>query len=266
MKRSLFTLLRGVMAACALSMMAGTALGQHAPPGVNPTHYWTYKAIDPIPAMQQLIAADQFYPAAVPLRLTSLDRLVNWVSKNGSPVLPDTLLHYTWWNILEKLPTPRVVRVINQFGDHNVNVVNLEFMLVPAWKNQPQPGQPQANHYLCYRALGFPPPPAPFAVQLADEWRQDIQPPMEMEYLCNPCMKSHSGQTYPIVDPNVHFALFRIAPLSDLFIPFVQDQFITATLPVQQTPIEYLLVPSQKIDDPTPTRRSTWGEVKTIYR
>ena len=264
MNRTQTLLLRGLLVAGALSISAAVASGQDAEPPLNPTHYWTYKLLAPVSGPYPVTAWDQFYPDGVTLTVDRLDRLVNWVSKNGSPVQPDTLLHYTWWNVQPKLPTPRAVRVINQFGDYNVSVQNLEFMLVPAWKNQPQPIQPNANHYLCYRAFGFPPPP--FGVTLFDEWRQDQQQPQEMEYLCNPCRKDHAGRVYPVVNPSTHFALFRIPPVSDPFTPFIQDQFFSGTVPVRQSPYEYLLVPSLKTDIPTPTQTISWGRLKTIYR
>lgn len=264
MKLSISLLLRSLVIAGALAISSGAAFAQHAPPGINPTHYWTYKVLTTVQIPEPVFAADQFYPAGVPLTVNRLDRLVNWVSKNGSPVLPDTFLHYTWWNVLPKVPTPRAVRVINQFGAYDVNVQYLDFMLVPAWKNREQPLLPEANHYLCYRTVGFPPPP--FPVTLLDEWRQDIQQPLEMEYLCNPCMKEHAGSVFPPVDTLTHMALFRIQPLSDQFLPLVADQFFAGVVPVQQTPYEYLLVPSQKIDVATPTRNSSWGRLKTIYR
>ncbi len=263
MKRWTTPLLFLSLLAAALLAPTG-ALSQHAPPGINPTHYWTYKLLDPVQGPRPVFAADQFWPNGLSISVDRLDRLVNWVHKNNSPVIPDTLLHYTWWNITQKIPTPRAVRVNNQFGGYDVNVQNLEFMLVPAWKNQPQPVFPNANHYLCYRAFGFPPPP--FVVNLLDEWRNDVQQPFEMEYLCNPCLKQHAGRTYPIVDDKTHFALFRIAPASDPFYPFVMDQFFAGNVLVRQSPYEYLLVPSEKLEPPTGTRPGSWGRIKTLYR
>ena len=136
-------------------------------------------------------------------------------------------------------------------------------MLVPAWKNQPQPVQPGANHYLCYRASGFQPALQPYS--LFDEWRNDNSFPGQLQYLCNPCSKQH-GQNYPAVDTLTHLALYQLFLHSDVFTPFISDQFFTGVRPVQQSSPEYLLVPSSKTELPVPTRRSTWGKVKTIYR
>src|SRR5262249_14819478 len=188
-----------------------------APPGfpIDPTHYWTYRMQDSLPAQPQpAFVKDQFFRQGVPITVDQRTRLLNWVFKNNSPV-PDSLIHYTWWNILEKLPVNRTVVVTNQFGSSRVQVLNLEFMLVPAWKNIQQPTFPHANHYLCYRATGFPAPPAGF--DLRDEWRVDFQQPLPMEFLCAPCLKQHLGQTFPPVDTVTHLAAFPIAPLSGNF-------------------------------------------------
>jgi hypothetical protein len=208
-------------------------------------------------------ARDQFFLGFVPLHLDSLERLVNWVQKNGSPVR-DSLIHYTWWNITNKLPNFSSAILTNQFGHGPINVYDLDFMLVPAWKNQPQPVGPLANHYLCYRAQGPPPPPTPY--QLSDEWRYDYQNVGPLQFLCVPCWKEHGGAIYPPVDTLTHLALYPIVPQSDYFLPFVQDQFFQGVVPVQQRPVEYLLVPSLKQLIPTPTTNPTWGKLKTLYR
>jgi hypothetical protein len=71
---------------------------------------------------------------------------------------------------------------------------------------------------------------------------------------------------YAPVDTVTHLALFRINPYSDLFSPFMADQFWQGGRPVQQQPTEYLLVPSLKEEIVTDTKRQTWGKLKTLYR
>src|SRR5262249_45016308 len=157
--------------------------------------------------------------------------------KNGSPVL-DTLVHYTWWNILEKLPVNRRVIVTNQFGSFPVQVLNLEFLLAPAFKfGNPTglPGGPLANHYLCYRATGFPGPPPNF--DFLDEWHRASLNPGPMEFLCAPCAKQHQGQTFSPVDTVTHLAAYPISPTSESFSPRITDQFVSAFEIVHQIPI-----------------------------
>jgi len=193
----------------------------------------------------------------------SLTHLLNWVQKNNSEV-PDSTLHYTWWNIVDKVPVNRTVLVTNQFGSFNVQVLNLEFLLAPALKNIIVPGLPQKNHYLCYKATGFPAPPLSY--DFRDEWRVDFQHPQDIQYLCAPCLKQHGGLTYPVVDTVTHFAVYPITPASDFFTPFIEDQFAVHQHIVKQVPIEYLFVPSEKTERPVGTKRNTWGRLKQLYR
>jgi hypothetical protein len=251
------------IAGCGLLLLSASAGAQTNTP-FDPTHYWTYHNLQPFVQPQPIFVKDQFFRGGVPVTVDRFDRFLNWVQKNNSAV-PDTFLHYTWWNIVEKLPVNRRAIVTNQFGSHIVTVLNLEFLLAPATKNQPATGAvPPANHYLCYRAVGFPGPPA--AYDLVDEWKVDVQVPKDMEFLCTPCLKEHNGRVFPPVDTVTHLAVFPINPQSDVFVPFVTDQFIQMPLPVQQLPLEYLFVPSEKTELPTDVKRSTWGKIKSLYR
>ncbi len=251
-----------VLAIAALPSVAGAQAGTY-----DPTHYWTYHLVDPFSFVppQPIIVSDQFFTAAISVQTDTLYRLLNWVRKNNSAVT-DSFVHYTSWNLQPKLPVDKAVKVTNQFGSYNVHVTSLEFLLVPAWKNfqTTPPSFPQANHYLCYRATGFPPPTLSY--QMQDEWRFDIQNPGPMEFLCNPCMKNHQGVTFPIVDPFTHYAVYPIAPVSENFGPTIYDQFLVRTQLVKQFPTEYLFVPSDKTDIPTSTQRGTWGSLKLLYR
>jgi hypothetical protein len=255
---------RTLFAGLGLALFASAAGAGSAVP-FDPTHYWTYHNLNTIVQPQPIFVRDQFFRNGVPVTVDQLERLVNWVHKNNSAV-PDTFLHYTWWNVLEKLPVNRQVIVTNQFGSHIVQVLNLEFLLAPATKNNPPVfgGIPTANHYLCYRATGFPAPPA--AYDLVDEWRVDTQQPRDMEFLCTPCLKEHNGVVYPPVDTVTHLAAYPIAPQSGNFVPFVNDQFTASQLFVTQIPLEYLFVPSEKVELPTDTKRSTWSKIKSLYR
>lgn len=248
-----------------LSLGAHDARAQIDPPGVNPTHWWTYHRLSPFISQQGVGLSDQFYPQQfIPNGTDSLVRLLNWVYKNHG-VVQDTFIHYTWWNLLNKVPTPRLVKVTNQFGTYDVNVEQMEFLLAPAWKNYQSPiPYPYANHYLCYRAHGFPAPSVSFFFQ--DEWRQDVLPVGPMEYFCTPCAKRHNGQLFPPVDTLTHLAVYPIFPNSDAFFAQTQDQFAIVPGPVMQLPIEYLFVPSTKFEINTPAKAHSWGKIRTLYR
>jgi len=228
----------------------------------DPTHYWTYTILTPGNGPFSINAGDQFIPMS-PLQVMRSVKLLNWVSKDNSPV-PDTLRHFVWWDVQPKIPVSRFVEIENQFGKVNVGIEALDFLLVPAWKNQQQPVQPNWNHYLCYRAQA----PATFngVRTFRDEWRFDQQPVYDLRYICNPCLKEHNGDQFPIIDPNTHFAVYAINPISENFYPPVFDQFASSLYYVYQYPQEWLFVPSIKRDIPTPTRNNSWGRLKTLYR
>jgi hypothetical protein len=254
---------RAFIAWLGLLLLSATA-GAQTGATLDPTHYWTYTNLEPILQPQSIFVQDQFFRLGVPVTVDSLSRLLNWVKKNNSAV-PDSFLHYTWWNIHEKLPVNRSVIVTNQFGSYAVQVLNLEFLLAPATKNQPATGIiPYANHYLCYRATGFPSPSAGYDLQ--DEWRVDFQYPQAMQFLCAPCLKEHNGSIFPPVDTLTHLAVYPVTPQSENFVPFVVDQFTARQLFVTQLPPEFLFVPSEKTDLPTDVKHPTWGKIKTLYR
>jgi hypothetical protein len=266
MKLGTRLLLTCLTLAVSVALVRPAAYAQVGTAQIDSTHYWTYHLLQTQFFPQPIQVSDQFFPNFIPVEVDTLERLVNWVVKNHSPVR-DTLVHFTWWNIPEKLPVGRDVTVDNQFGKYNVNIRNLEFLLAPAFKNfqTPDPTQtPNASHYLCYRASGFPPPTQLFS--LFDEWRQDLLPIGPLEYLCTPCIKEHQGRLFFPIDTVTHLALYQINPQSDYFYPFVQDQFLSRPEYVQQHPIEYLLVPSKKTLIVTEPKRTTWGKVKTLYR
>ncbi len=255
---------RAVLAALGLLLSSTLAGAQPGTQPIDPTHYWTYQSLEALVFPQPILVQDQFFRQPVPVTVDSLVRLLNWVHKNNSAV-PDTFLHYTWWNIVDKLPVNKRATVTNQFGSFPVQILNLEFLLAPATKNQPATGAiPQANHYLCYRATGFPGPTTAFDIQ--DEWKVDIQVPKDMEFLCTPCLKIHNGQIFPPADTVTHFAVYPVSPQSGNFVPFVNDQFMARQLFVRQSPPEYLFVPSTKVEIPTDVKRSTWGRLKQLYR
>ena len=250
-----------------LAVAAGLALAHpmaHAQAGgqIDPTHYWTYTILNPNNGPFPIRATDQFIPMT-PLEVMRSVKLLNWVMKDNS-LVPDTLRHFVWWDIQPKVPVTQFVEIENQFGTFNVGVTNLDFLLAPAWKNQPQAINPPWNHFLCYRAQGGATDNG--LRTFRDEWRFDQQPVYELQYICNPCLKEHNGEFFPIIDPYTHFAVYRINPFSDYFTPPVFDQFYPAQYYVYQYPSEWLFVPSIKRDIPTPTKKDSWGRLKTLYR
>jgi hypothetical protein len=259
------TLLLSCLAFALCILPARTPAYAQAGAGIDSTHFWTYKLLQPntqpVPGVQ---ASDQFFMFPIPITPYRQARLLNWVYKNNSTVR-DTLVHYTWWDVQEQVTVNRNVIVDNQFGRYEVTVDHLSFMLVPTRKNTDVAGGPlQANHYLCYKTHGFPAPGLPYSMQ--DEWRHDFVNPGPIEFLCAPCFKYHNGNTFPILDPNTHLAAYPINTTSESFSPFLSNQFTIGGVQVQAGGTEYIFVPSVKIEDPTPTLKSSWGKIKLLYR
>src|SRR5207249_3613596 len=63
-------------------------------PPINPSHYWTYHVIGAQRLPTPISVRDQFIGKYVPVTVDSLERLFNWVHKDGSAVV-DTMVHYT---------------------------------------------------------------------------------------------------------------------------------------------------------------------------
>ena len=210
---------------------------------LNPTHFWSYHLRFPVLQPTPIALQDQLYPVFRPFVVDSLERLVNWVSKNGSAVR-DTFVHYTWWNIQDKRAVGAYTEISNQFGSGRIYIDSVAFLLAPAWKNTDLPNTPVANHYLCYRAHGWRPQPQ--AYDMRDEWYGTVSYPDTLAYFCIPCAKNHAGTVFPVVDTTTHLAVYRVTPQSELFYPIIKDQFIAGNFFVQQFPDEYLFVPSTK--------------------
>jgi len=90
-----------LLAAGLLLLAQVPAHAQGNPPGVDPTHYWTYQLHAPYPQPESILVQDQFFPAPTRVNVDRLERLANWVIKTDSttgissfPV--DTSVHYTW--------------------------------------------------------------------------------------------------------------------------------------------------------------------------
>jgi len=116
--------------ALALLGLASLAFAQVTPPGIDPTHYWTYTNLQTAPPQPTPIGvADQFYRQPIPVTVDRLERLLNWVRKETTPPFRTRSCTTRGGTSWKKQPTPRRVIVTNQFGSHVVQVNNLEFLL-----------------------------------------------------------------------------------------------------------------------------------------
>lgn len=251
------------LAFAAAVMLVGAPV--NAQPGIDPNwdHYRGYD-IAPNPVIyMDVMLEDQF--GIWQYHMLKLKRFSNPDKKtHGADVFPinNPRLHYTWW-LLEPEPfdMPQV-QVENQFGPQMLHVFGHEpYLLAPTVKNEPGP-PPAANHYKCYPCQGA----APGAqVVLEDQFGSRTAVVGEPMWLCNPARKTIAGaQPYDMVDPDQHYVIYDIGPAFLTAQAFITDQFVEE-LAIEVTVNRFLHVPSLKFH-PTPTRQSTWGRVKTLYR
>jgi hypothetical protein len=177
----------------------------------------------------------------------------------------DPTLHYTWWHINPQF-NEKLVAAKNQFGDQTLYVKDGLFLLNPALKNQ-SGAPPIANHYKCYACEGqainqvvtlrdqFDPPGTP-------GWTATVTFP---RWFCNPADKQIPGRPPENqVDPTQHYVCYEYTQPDQAVHPLnFYDEFGPGSLDV--TPSQWLCVPTIKLGF-TPTTRSTWGKIKTLYR
>lgn len=261
---------------CALACAAGVVISTApARAGIDPTFYWTHTDLTPPNKSATVDIQDQFF--AVPTQVTAarLGRVVNWVMVDGAPPI-DFNAYYSWWDLQSKLPLQATVKVSNVYANQSnglgnvpVQLSSLDFLLVPAWHNNPQPGPRAANQYACYKASqGIVVSPTTHVGQ--DAWLTNIPFSLApIEYVCVPCMMDAAGTSYPILDPATFFAAYPIAPQSArTFTTAVQDPLFQGTVVAgwPGTTGQYLLVPSTVEQIPTAAQSATWGRVKSLYR
>ncbi len=189
------------------------------------------------------------------------DKFANPTEKNGEPILfPE--VHQTWWRVDPPIPTAGYdVEIENQFGTQRWRLAEVEYLVLPARKNEPGPLL-EHNHYLGYRAvgdtLGIP-------VLLIDQWGGVSAVVTYPELLLTPVEKSVPGGVFPIIDPEAHLAVYRIEPPQSYQTTFVAfDQF--GEWPNVANEHIWLCVPSWKEEITTPTEESSWGSIKSLFR
>jgi len=259
--------------AFAMVLSTAPADAQNEDPIFTINHYWTYMVPLPLTVSVSLDLQDQFGDSQHNALL--LDRFAIPVDKNGEGII-DPIAHLSWWRLLDGIDNPfRRVVVTNQFGEHELEVFEAEYLLAPAVKNpdpngttadavpDPGPDPDPLDHYKCYKVLGEQ---VDRPVTLADQFQLGSGNSLEPVYLCNPVKKSHIdvGIEFPIVKPTEHlvcyFLLFPGVPGMGLIF---RDQFIEAQIPLGF--VDLLCVPSTK-DEVVQVDENSWGKVKSIYR
>jgi hypothetical protein len=262
---------RGSRAALVLLLLAVAATLFVAPAEaqVSPLwdHYKVYLLNPPIPApvpSPPVVLTDQF--GTFTHQLNVLERFMNPVQKIHPPntyPITDSTLHYSWWLITPQ-PFNVNVAVTNQFGDQGINVLDAQYLLNPALKNQ-HGTPPIKNHYKAYNCTGQPVNVPIGMIDQFDSWQATVMFP---RYFLTPVQKQIGGPggvTYPIVDPNQHYVCYEFQPYDPTpFTAVMTDQFLQdATM--QLFPGQMICVPTYK-QSVTSAVKDTWGRLKLLYR
>jgi hypothetical protein len=256
-----------------------TVTGQVTLPSEN--HFWTYHTGVNHTSFPALTLRDQFGTIVTPAAqggAAVMDFFSTPAEKihNGQvfPIL-DPVKHLTWWALGSTQPLRNVI-VIDQFGGFSVTVGDTRFLLAPALKSLqgsfplPFPDPPVGNHYLCYQVVDAE--PIFEIVDINDQFgtHEQVQV-LHMQYLCNPVEKTvtlsdGTTKTYPIVDARAHLAVYQVANVqTDFHFISSLDQFGVYNQSIQTGSLAYLAVPALK-EYSIRTERSTWGQIKALYR
>lgn len=222
-------------------------------------HYMVYQVKESPSVTGPIILRDQF--GVTQHTFAVLDKFANPVDKNREGIF-DPRFHQTWW-LIDDPQDPRTVIVENQFGTQTWRIGNGRYLVLPAAKNETDPGSlPQdfINHYKCYDATA---PIMDMQVGLVDQFLTATTFPISPRFLCNPVEKEIDGQVTKIVDPDTHLACYYMDPINVGASIEASDQFGRRRLGVVQT--ELFCVPSLK-RIPVQVEEPSWGELKSIYR
>jgi hypothetical protein len=256
-----------VLALALIALGANMAFAQ-ALPAEN--HYKVYNAVRNN-AFRPVTLSDQFGSFDVRDQLT-FDRF----STPAEKILPDgtdypiinPVVHMDWWSFRQPVSQPaRSVIVTDQFGITQWVLGNAVYLLTPSLKNvQPDstggPRPPVWNHYVCYDVLKGPLVNKP--VTLVDQFGNVQVVVLAARYFCNPAQKLDGGVTYPIVDNNAHLAVYTVQNSQpDVYNILTIDQFGFWKTSINRN--DLLCVPALK-NYPVPTRPTTWGRIKSLYR
>ena len=236
-----------------------------AQPGPLPENHYKVYMSTPIPVVKPLVLMDQFGTfTVVDLVFDRFSTPTEKIHSDGtvSPIY-DPLIHMDWWRIFVPQPERTIIGT-DQFGQAPWVVKDARYLLLPALKNVPAPGAPVPdwNHYVCYEAIAGP--LVGEYVTLVDQFGNAQVQVLKAKLFCNPAQKQADGRIYPIMDPVVHLACYQVLNPDGSLTPITTiDQFGFWQTQLYQN--DCLCVPSLK-DHPVPSEKSTWGQIKALYR
>jgi hypothetical protein len=255
-----------VLAFVLVSFAASMAFAQVVLPNEN--HYKVYNST-PIHLARPLTLSDQFGRFDVSdLIFDRFSTPAEKILEDGTdyPII-DPVVHMDWWRFAKPVSFKNSVIVTDQFGQSQWVTGNPAYLLTPSLKNvtpDPRGGPPPPvwNHYVCYDVISGPLMSKP--VTLVDQFGTVQVVVLAAKYFCNPAEKNDGGKVFPIIDKGAHLACYLVDdPVADLRKITTIDQFGFWQIEIAQN--DCLCVPAL-MDTPVPTRESTWGRIKALYR
>ena len=177
-----------------------------------------------------------------------LRQFANPVSKDGEAI-KDKNSHFTIYDAQTTFPDPlRVVRVQNQFGEQDLLIDHLLFLLVPAQKMEPGLEFPDTlDHYKGYRV--FSGPEVNRTVSLVDQFgAEDGVLVLKPLVFCVPVVKKYGGAVYEIKNPQDHLTIYQIVGKDYRMAKDVKDQFFPNPISLAIFRSPALAVPSLKLE------------------
>jgi len=200
----------------ALVVVTGLCVASGSAQILPENHYLIYETPYAMGITGDIELYDQF--GALQFTYAEFDLFANPVEKDYEPYW-DYGAHQTWYLIDQPLTDEWRVDLNNQFGTQRWFVRDAHYLVLPAEKTMPSGPPPtyEHNHYLCYEVIQAP--TLDIDVTLHDQFLGFSTTVVRPLYFCNPCEKMFNGVWYPMVDDQVHLAVYLKFQPNPLSIP-----------------------------------------------
>jgi hypothetical protein len=215
-----------------------------APDAPTLDHFWCYETTAN-PLNEPIQLKDQFTTALVPHVVGAPKWFCNPVKKRHDDTVTkiiDPDAHLTFLEIGVPQFKLLEVRVRNQFGIRDLKVfAPASLIAVPTKKNNHE-FPDGLDHFKCYRVKGQA---INVPVGLRDQFTAAVGRIVgKPVLLCNPTIKVHGANTFPINHPREHLVCYKVTPHQFSIVVAAVNQFANGQLTIQNP--KMLCVPSRK--------------------
>jgi hypothetical protein len=208
-----------IVAAFALTLMAGIAASAQTPPEKRVDHFRCYPV--EAPGMEVKVQLEDQFDVALkkPETVTTLRaaHLCNPVQKTvkdvNTPIVKPTH-HLLMYTINQQPVVERRALIKNQFGEQTLTLSAATTLAVPTGKAKAPGRAPKPpddlDHYKCYEASGLP--LKELTAGLKDQFLDEKVQVLKPVSFCNPVRKKHGNITTKIQNADVHLACYVTSP------------------------------------------------------